>query len=620
MKTVSKKHNQLVLSFYRVAFVSCFSLLTACNHSTLFTKNNQIDYAEDERNPKQEVEQIKTQQAEINALITVADQALLKNNFQLAQQRYQEVLSRDSENLRAKEGLDRIDNLQRHQQWLSQARPLIGQSAEQDAEALALVGRVLSENPADHLAQNLYREVLASQEARRVESMKVKLAYDDPVTLEFRDTELKVIIEALAKGTGVNFTLDSDVKSNQRVSIFVRNTSLEDALDMLVQSNELRKKVLSDNAVLLYPDKTAKVRQYQDLVIRSFYLEYANPVQIASLLRSMLGIKSVETDERLPIVMIKDVPEVMPLAEKLIISQDVPEPEVMLEMDIIEVSRTVGQDTGVRWPTQLSVLSDDVLTLEALRNTDSSTVGVSPNPALLFDGKDSQVNLLANPKIRVKNGDSAKIHIGDRVPIITSNVSSTGVISENVQYIDVGLKLEAEPIINLGGDVNIKLNLDVSSLGNSITTNSGSVVYQIGTRSTATQLRLKDGETQVLAGLINDSDRKSISKIPGLGDLPVLGRLFSTHGDEKVKTELVLSITPRILRQTPQPDANLNNYWVGSELQTGRSFASPKTKEDISKLFKVGTPPGAVRSQPEAQPEVPESLNMTLPPGLASDL
>jgi general secretion pathway protein D len=596
-----------------------FGLFVLAGCTGLDANKNLIKYGPGERNVPEEIDDINKERQQLQQLIADADRALEAGNFDLAESTYSAILEQDANNLRAREGLRRVASQRQHQEWLAQAEPLAGQSELANARALALLRKILTEDPGNRRAAKLYNTLIAEQAARRLEALKIKLNYDAPVSLEFRDTDLKVIIEALAKGTGINFTLDHEVQSNLRASIFVRNMPLEDALDMLVQSNNLRKKVLSEDSVLIYPDKVTKIRQYQDLVVRSFYLEYADPNIIAGLLRSMLGIKQIETDDRLPTVMIKDVPEVMLLAEKLIASQDLPEPEVMLEMQILEISRTATQDTGFRWPTQLSVLSPNGLTLEALRDTDSSTIGVTPNPAVLFDADESQINLLANPRIRVKDGDSAKIHIGDRVPIITSNVSSTGVISENVQYIDVGLKLNAEPKINLGGDVNIKLSLDVSTLGAATRTDSGSIVFQIGTRNASTQLRLKDGETQVLAGLINDSDRKNISKVPGLGDLPILGRLFSTHGDEKVKTELVLLITPRIIRQPRAPDANLTEYWVGSELQAGRTFTQPRSREEVSELFRPGQAPA--RSAPEQAPPSgePEGLNITLPPGLTSE-
>lgn len=596
--------------------------LNACSRSTLLADKNLIEYGQDEQNPQDRLTEINQKAAEIDALFTEAEIAIVQSDTVAATLAYEKILTLDNENLTAKDGLRRIALYQRHEQLFADAQLLAKGSLTEQTSAMEKLSVILQENPNHEAASKLYQQLQEAENARRLDALKTKLAYTEPVSLEFRDTELKVIIEALAKGTGVNFTLDGDVSSELRSSLFVRNVPLEQALDVLVQSNNLRKKVLSEDTVLLYPDTVAKIRQYQDLIIRSFYLEYADPESVAGLLRSMLGINQVETDQRLPMVMIKDIPEVMALAEKLIASQDRPEPEVMLEMEIIEVSRNVSQDIGVRWPSQLSVLSgQDTLTLEQLRNTDSGTIGVSPNPALIFDGQDAQINLLANPRIRVKNRETAKILIGDRLPIITSNVSSTGVISENVQYIDVGLKLDAIPEINLGGDVNIALNLDVSSVGNSVTTNSGSVVFQIGTRSTSTQLRLKDGETQVLAGLISDSDRKSISKVPGVGDLPILGRLFSTHSDEVIKTELVLSITPRIIRPTTPLPAGLSQYWVGSELQTGRSSTQPRSREEISKLFTPGVPPEASRSQQTETPppEPPEGLNINLPPGLSSE-
>jgi general secretion pathway protein D len=135
-----------------------------------------------------------------------------------------------------------------------------------------------------------------------------------------------------------------------------------------------------------------------------------------------------------------------------------------------------------------------------------------------------------------------------------------------VQYIDVGLKLEVEPRIALDSHVHIKVALEVSSLGISTTLRNGSQVFQIGTRNATTLLRLKDGETQVLAGLISDDERKNAARIPGFGDIPMLGRLFANQEDKKDKTEIVLAITPRILNNIRRPESELSEYWSGTEL------------------------------------------------------
>jgi general secretion pathway protein D len=155
------------------------------------------------------------------------------------------------------------------------------------------------------------------------------------------------------------------------------------------------------------------------------------------------------------------------------------------------------------------------------------------------------------------------------VPVITNLISpqqsgQSNVITGSIQYLDVGIKLEVEPQVYADGDVGIRLNLEVSSVADVVKTASGQA-YQIGTRSAQTVLRLKDGETQVLGGLINDQDRSGAQKVPGLGQLPILGRLFSTHSGDKKKSEIVLSITPRIIRPLAMPDAQVADLWSGSE-------------------------------------------------------
>jgi general secretion pathway protein D len=179
--------------------------------------------------------------------------------------------------------------------------------------------------------------------------------------------------------------------------------------------------------------------------------------------------------------------------------------------------------------------------------------------------------VLANPRIRVKNKDKARIHIGDKVPVITTTASATGFVGESVNYLDVGLKLEVEPTVYLEDEVGIKIGLEVSNISQQIRSSSGTVAYQVGTRNTATTLRLKDGETQVLAGLINDEDRRSSARVPGLGDTPVLEHLFGSTGTTANKTEIVLLITPRIVRNLTRPDVRLESFNSGTDGAIGQA-------------------------------------------------
>ena len=179
-------------------------------------------------------------------------------------------------------------------------------------------------------------------------------------------------------------------------------------------------------------------------------------------------------------------------------------------------------------------------------------------------------NTLANPRIRARNREKAKILIGERVPNISTTATSTGFISESVTYVDVGLKLDVEPVIYPEDEVVMKVSLEVSNIVSQIQTKSGTLAYQIGTRTASTVLRLRDGENQVLAGLINDEDRRTARKFPGLGDVPVIGRLFGTHADDTTKTEIVLSITPRVLRNIPKRYADEMEFEAGTESNLGQ--------------------------------------------------
>jgi general secretion pathway protein D len=625
--------NQMNLSSLRwkILLMVAVSPLAACDTMDAFLKKDisHTTVIKSSTEVPAKMEAVRAHELEVQKLQGVAETAFNAGDLDGAEQVYQSLDKLDPGNLRAAEGLRRIEARRQHQVLLEEASNLLGKSDADDDRAAAMLRDILVENPDNDEARKLYRNLVEQHAAKRAEAMRKKLVYANPVTLEFRDVPIKTIIESLAKGTGINIILDKDVPTTQKATLFVQSVSLEDAIDLLAQTNQLQKKVLNEKSVILYPNTVLKQREYQDLVIRSFYLEYADPKTVSGLLKTMLGVKQVQIDDRLPMIMVKDVPEIMILAEKLIASQDMPDPEVMVEFEVLEIKRTNNLNTGVTWPNQLTVIGSSTgtdtgtdgasqLTLKQLRNLNSSGILVSPNPSIVFSGADSNANLLANPRVRIKNKEKASIHIGDRIPVITSNVSSTGVSTENVQYIDVGLKLEAEPLISLGGDVTLKLNLDVGSLGTQFTTKNGAVVYQIGTRRTSTQLRLRDGETQVLAGLISDEDRKSVGKLPGLGDIPLIGRLFSNHNDSKAKTEIVLSVTPHIVRDRRAPQADTSEYWSGSEMQSGRNFTSPNPVTGIP--FFAGQP---IKPPPVAAPPQnakPQGLNIPLPAGMTTPL
>lgn len=518
----------------------------------------------------------------------------------------------DMGNYRAEEGLRMVSMARNHVILMDSAKKLAADG--DDAQAIRKLHEILLERPDHFQAKPMHEALLKKQEVAALEKTRKKLSYKNPISMEFRDVNIKSIFEALSKTTNINFILDKDIPSAQKATIFVKSVSFNDALDLLLQTNQLEKKVLSETSVIIYPNDPMRQREYKDLTVRSFSLNYADPKQISTTLRSMLGVKQMEVDTRLSTITIKESPEMLALIEKLITSQDLPEPEVVLELELLEVKRSNLQNLGVNLPTGLAVTGAGTpLTLRELTSFTRDDVAVGGTLGLAFEATSGDVNLLANPKVRVRSKDTAKIHIGEKVPVFTSNSSSNGVITQTVQYIDAGIKLEVEPTISMSDDVSIKLNLNVSSIGEKVISGE-STAYKVGTRSTSTQLRLHDGETQILAGLIDDQDRKDVSKFPGIGDFPLLGKLFSRQKDEKSKTEIVMSITPKIVRGYKTKPANQSEYWIGSDGATGRRAPSP----DFSKGVPFFIPkPAAAPVNSESKDDKPQSLNIPLPAGLS---
>jgi len=546
---------------------------------------------------------------QINTLNARADEYQRRGQLSEAEKHYRQVLGLDSGNAVALTGMQTIATHRAHKELLEQAQASLKQSDPQGLEhATTLTRRILSENPQHTQARALHDQITQIQ-AQQTKATEPQLgtAFKKTVTLEFKDTPLRSIFDVISRMSGLNFFFDKDVRTDQRATIMARDTSIEDAVRILLSTNQLEHKVLNDSSLLVYPANPQKQREYQALSIRSFYLTNADVKAVSNTLRTLLKTKDLVVDERLGLIIMRDTPEAITLAERIIQLQDMADSEVMLEVEVLEIKRSRLLELGIKWPQQanFNVLNtaNDRLTLEGLRNLNSSGIGVTLDQAVINARKDdTDSNILANPRIRVRNRDKARIVIGDRVPVITTTSTSTGFVSDSVSYLDVGLRVEVEPTIFLDHEVAIKVSLEVSNLVREVTSRSGTLSYQVGTRNASTVLRLRDGETQILAGLINQEDRSASSKVPGLGDFPLLGRLFGSHKDDSQSTEIVLSITPRILRTIKRPDLLTAQFAAGTEASLGARALAIGTNP--SPATEASTPPTAA-SSPSAPPQEP---------------
>jgi len=526
---------------------------------------------------------------------------------------YTRILQIDPYHARAKAGLHEIHAARRHTQLVGLARD---QVLRNDLEsARNTLRQVLNESPNSADARALMREIDSRITARSVVPA-LKGSFSRPVSLEFRDAPLKLVFDAISRTTGINFVFDKDVKLDTRATLLVRQVGAAEAIEMLLVPNQLDKKVLNENTLLVYPNAPAKLRDYQDLVIRSFHLGNADPKQVLNMIKTMLKTKDLFVDEKVNLLIMRDTPDAIRLAEKLIAAQDMAEPEVVLEVEILEVNRSKLTELGFKFPT---VLSGPGGTLRNASDISQDTVTVNAGLLLNLKKEDGNTNLLASPRIRVRNREKARIHIGDRVPVISATVTpSTGtpVVTEQIQYIDVGIKLEVEPTVHINDDVGIKINLEASTFQRLPPTATGTQAIQVSTRNANTGLRLKDGETQVLTGLLRDDDAKTATKVPVLGDIPLLGRLFTSQLDDAKKTEIVMLITPHVVRNLVRPDTTITELWSGTEASlraTLPTFSRPDQTVVGGGARRPAQAPAGAQPQAAAQAPVAAQTTTTAP-------
>ncbi|HNW61507.1 MAG TPA: secretin N-terminal domain-containing protein [Piscinibacter sp.] len=506
------------------------------------------------------------------AVLRRADEARTAGRVDEAIQRYREALQLDEGSERAQRGLMQLDDQRKGEAAIQQAERMLKAGQTDPArDVLRRAQKDLPGNAAVAAQLKALDERLEGERAGRERAQLAQSAFRKPVTLQFRDANLKMVFEALSRTANVNIILDRDVKSDLKTTIYVKDASVEDTIDLILLQNQLEKRVLNQNTLFVYPAVAAKQKEYNELKVRSFQLSNIEAAHVANIIKSLLKTKDIVTDARTNTLVMRDTADAIAVAEKLVAANDVPDPEVMLEVQVLEVSVDRMSNLGIKWPDAFSVATPanarTIGDLKALTRNDlvTSQLGVALNLML----QDTETNILASPRIRTRNKEKARILVGDKVPVITNLITpqqagQSSVITGSIQYIDVGIKLEVEPQVYADGDVGIKINLEVSNIAKTITTDSGQA-YQIGTRSAQTSLRLKDGETQVLAGLINDQDRSTASKVPGLGQVPVAGRLFSSNNGNATKSEIVLSITPRIIRPQTLPEARNGDVWSGTE-------------------------------------------------------
>ncbi|PTQ76664.1 general secretion pathway protein D [Nitrosomonas oligotropha] len=495
-----------------------------------------------------------------------------------ATQAFQRILSLFPFNERAKEGLESIALDRQHIAKVDTAKELLRNG--ETAKAETLVRAVLQENPQQSHARQLISEINLNLSRPEVTHLALESAFKKTVTMEFKDTDLKSVFELMSRTAGINFVFDKDIRQDTKISIFVRSNTIEDILKLILTTNQLAYKVLNNNSLLLYPNTPAKQKDYQELVVRSFQIAHTDVKQMVAMVRGIVKAKDIYVNEQLNLFIMRDTLEAIRLTERLISLNDYAEPEVMLEVTILDVTRTNTFLLGPNFPQSLQYSWAGAASLTPAGALISQfgfeglkSFGMASQAKIDFLQNFSAGDILANPRIRVNNKEKAKIHVGTKEPFFTANVQpgvAGGVVTSTPTFIDLGVKLDVEPRIGLNDDVTLKVTLEVSSLLGTIANAQGATAPRVGTRNAETLLTLKDGETQVIAGLLDNRERKSAKGLAGLINIPGLDRLTSNQDIERTKNEVILLITPRIVRNIPRPTNLESEYHFGTASEAGK--------------------------------------------------
>ncbi len=470
-------------------------------------------------------------------------------------------------------------------------------------------------NPSHQYAANELQKALAEWQKRQkqdmsdIEKLKKKVkaepgrvaprlnpASNIPIVLRFKDETIRKIYDALSKASGINFIYDDRVDLNKKISIDLADVTFERALDTLMAMNKHFFKIWDDNTILIADDNAQKHKELDDLVIQTFYLSNADVKDVQVLLRTLLDARQLAQNDRLNSITIRDTPERVQVAAKIIDANDKAKSELVVDVELLEINRNMLQNLGI----DLSGASGGngkqiginyggtggvpLNNLGILKQAGSWLLGPVPGVVVNFLKTNADAQVIAKPQVRVSEGAKATVRIGDRIPIPTTTFNAAptvggtvGVPITSFTYQNVGINIDIEPRVHHNKEITLKLHVEVSSLAGQVSAGGGLTQPIIGTREIDSTIRLKDNETNLLAGLIRSEERRSLSGVPGLSDIPVLRRLFGTTETTVQSTDIVLTLTPHILRVPDITEEDLRPLWVGTEQDIGLKGASKQS-------------------------------------------
>jgi general secretion pathway protein D len=475
-----------------------------------------------------------------------------------------------------------------------------------------------------------------------------------PINLKMSN-DAKVVFDTIGKLAGLTVIYDPDLQQ-KRISTELNNVTLEQALDITCLESKTFWKPVTENIIMIIPDQAQKRRDYEEQVVRTFYLSNVSTPQelteITTGLRQLLDLKRIQQVNSQNAIIIRDTPDKLLLADKIIKDIDKAKPEVIIQLEVLQARTDRLRNLGVLPGQSASIAintnttsstnststtgttTNNGLTLQQLRHLNQSAVSLTlPSATANFVLTDTSTRIIQNPEIRAIDGQPAKLRVGDRVPVATGSfqagvgvgtTSGAGFVNPLVntqfQYIDVGVNVDVTPHVHPNRDVSLKVSIEVSSVTGTSTI-GGIQQPVISQRKIEHEIRLKEGEVSILAGLIERVDTKTLNGWPGAAKIPVMRYLFSAENLDQQDNEVLIVMIPRVVRMPDWTKANLRPMFSGTDTFVGAKreleVKAPTANPNPQATPPAGVPatqgPGgavvpAAAPAPGAQPAAPAAV------------
>ena len=466
--------------------------------------------------------------------------------------------------------------------YLQEARRLV--ALEKKEEALTMYKKAYSYDPLNRIIAD-EAKLLMKKEEKSEKPKNSTLKIEPPVKLKvpkqkvelkFVSATLRTIFQTLGKSAQVNILFDEQFR-DVPMSISLKDMDFEEAVSALCLTSKNFYRVIDEETIIVAPDQPLKRAQYELNAIKTFYLSNINAQevqgQLAQMLRSQFRAPSIVVDKNLNSLTIRDTPENIELAERILKVWDKSKGEVVIDLEIMEVSRMKLRQLGLDFDAhslgfRYEAGATGWINLQDLDFTKLANFAISL-PISIIDilESDADTKIIAQPRLRGVEGEDMRYIVGDKIPIPQTTFApfAAGGVSQqpitSYRYEDVGLDIKIKPRVHLDKEITLELEIKITSLGGK----GYADIPIISTREVKNVIRLKDGETNLLAGLLKDEERKTVKGVAVLKNIPVLGSLFSTTDDIIAQADVIMTITPYIIRSIPLDEEDLKPLWIGLE-------------------------------------------------------